>query len=86
MRRLDGHIRRGRRSVEREQVQAEAGNYALPGSAAVVHADNSSASIPAVCFVITSLLPARCDGRNSSSSPIASHSQLARKNMSDAVE
>jgi len=53
VRRLDGHIRRDRRPIEHEQAQADAGKYALPGSAAPFHVDNSSASIPAVSFVIT---------------------------------
>src|SRR6266481_7259494 len=83
VRRLDGHIGCARRPIERKQAQADAGKY---GSAAAVHVDNSSARIPAVSFVMTALLPARCDGRNSSPSLIASHSQLARKNMGNAVE
>jgi hypothetical protein len=48
VRRLDGHIRRDRRPIEREQAQADAGKQALPGSAAAVHVDKSSARIPAV--------------------------------------
>src|SRR6476659_10045397 len=83
MRRLDRHIGCARRRIERKQAQADAGKY---GSAAAGHVDNSSARIPAVSFVIPALLPARCVGRNSSSSLIASHSQLARKNMDNAVE
>src|SRR5258708_38203662 len=82
VRRLDGHIGCARRPSERKQAQADAGKC---GSAAAVHADNSSARIPAVSFVIPGLLPARCVGRNSSPSLIASHSQLARKNMDKAV-
>src|SRR5258707_9928338 len=61
VRRLDGHIGCTRRPSERKQAQADAGKY---GSAAAVHVDNSSARIPAVSFVMTALLPTRCDGRN----------------------
>jgi hypothetical protein len=58
------HIRRDCRTIEREQAQTDTGKYALPGSAAAVHVGNSGASIPAVSFLVTALLPTRCDGRN----------------------
>src|SRR5260370_19324751 len=56
----DGQIRRDRRAIEHEQAQADAREYALPGSAAAVHRVGvSSASIPAISFVITAIIPAR---------------------------
>ena len=51
-RRLDRQVRGECGAVEREQAQAHARDYALPGSAAAVHrVDVSSANIPAVSFV-----------------------------------
>jgi hypothetical protein len=59
VRRLDGHIRCARRPIEREQAQADAGKYALQRRAAVHRVDISSASIPAISFVITAIIWAR---------------------------
>jgi hypothetical protein len=58
---LDRHTDVGgdSRAIEREQAQAHARDYALPGSAASVHRTNiSSASIPAISFVINAITPA----------------------------
>src|ERR1700682_4744471 len=55
-RRLERHIRRGCRAIEREQAQADARDYALPGSAGAGHRSN----IPAV----PAIMPARSHQRN----------------------
>jgi hypothetical protein len=64
VRRLDGHIGCARRPSERKQAQADAGKYAVQGSAAVHRVDISSASIPAISFVITAIIPARNRPKN----------------------
>jgi hypothetical protein len=53
-----------------EQAQAHAGEYELPGSATAFHADISSASIPAVSFVMTANTPVCSYQRNQTNSSI----------------
>src|SRR5712692_9157778 len=54
-----------RGAIEHKHAQSDAPEDALPGSAAAAHgADISSASIPAVSFVMTATMPARGDQRN----------------------
>jgi len=64
-RHANGNVGRDSAAIKREQAQAHARQYILPGSAAAVHrVCISSANIPAVSFAITADLPVRCHHRN----------------------
>ncbi len=64
-RRLERQVRRQRRAVVCEQAQAQSRDHALPGSAAAAHRVGAfSANIPAISFLISADLPARCHPGN----------------------
>src|SRR5258708_15829531 len=68
---LDRQIGGHRGAIERDDTEPDACEYPFPGWASAVHSgDISSASIPAVCFVITAIMPARCHQRNETKSSI----------------
>src|SRR3984893_2935894 len=72
-RHANGNVGGNSRAIEREQAEARARQYALPGSSAAVHRVKfPSAGILRISFVITANLQVRCDpGKQMKSSPPA---------------